>query len=197
MQGLRRRRISPASHHLTSLSAPVAHTSLEWASNASLQACPHAHGVASITVAVGPADGLGADASVLFRMASVGHPHAMSIQGLNRPSVSAQQQQVASQLQQAQQTMRHGVNDLVQRFDSTSGEHLFRSFALTLNLEGADAGARFLRANEGSIGQLTQPQQAAFRSLFSDAKEVAALQAEQKRLSGLQSLQQLLASVPG
>lgn len=110
-------------------------------------------------------------------------------------SASASQQKIDSQLSQAHKTLLNGVNDLVQRFDTRGGEQLFRSFSLTLTLEGADAGANFLKKYEGSINQLSGPQQSAFRSLLGDAREVSALQAESKRLSGLSSLQQLLSTM--
>lgn len=111
----------------------------------------------------------------------------------NTPSI--QQQRVDTELGKATKNLQHGINELVERFDSRAGEHLFRSFGLTLSLQGADAGQRFLKDNAGSIGQLAPNQQAAFRSLLSDANDVAALRAESQRLSSLPSLEALLSRI--
>ena len=113
--------------------------------------------------------------------------------GNNLPSI--QQQRVSSELGKATKQLQMGLNELVERFDTKQGEHLFRSFGLTVSLQGADAGQRFLKDNAGSIGQLAPNQQAAFRSLMGDANEVAALRAESQRLSSLPSLQSLLAQI--
>ncbi len=117
----------------------------------------------------------------------------MTTIGTNTPSI--QQQRVSSELGKATKSLQMGLNELVDRFDTRAGEQLFRSFGLTLSLQGADAGQRFLKDNAGSIGQLSSSQQSAFRSLMGDATEVAALRSESARLSTLPSLQQLLSQI--
>ena len=108
------------------------------------------------------------------------------------PSIHTQQQRVNDELGKATRSLQMGLSELAERFDTRVGEQLFRAFGLTLSLQGADAGEHFLRDHSGTIGAMAPAQQAAFRSLLSDAKEVAALRAESARLSTLPSLQALL-----
>ena len=117
----------------------------------------------------------------------------MTTIGNNSPSI--QQQRISTELGKATKSLQMGINELVDRFDTRAGEQLFRSFGLTVSLQGADAGQRFLKDNAGSIGQLPTAQKAAFSSLMSDANEVAALRAESTRLANLPSLAQLLSQI--
>jgi hypothetical protein len=110
----------------------------------------------------------------------------------NAPSIQTQQQRVTDELGKATRSLHMGINELVDRFDTRVGEQLFRAFGLTLTLEGAHAGERFLREHSDSIGAMSPSQQAAFRSVLSDSKEVAALKDESARLATLPSLQALL-----
>ena len=108
---------------------------------------------------------------------------------------SAAQARITSDLGKATRALQLGMNELVERFDTRVGEQLFRSFGLTVSLQGSDAGARFLNDHAGTIAQMPAPQRAAFSSLMSDAREVDGLKNEAARLSQRQSLQALLASV--
>ncbi len=84
---------------------------------------------------------------------------------------------------------------LLGRFDTRAGEQLFRSFTSALTLFGAEAGARFMTENAGSIRSLSSSQQAAFSSVLSDAKDVAFLRQEATRLANLPSLEALLSRI--
>jgi hypothetical protein len=117
----------------------------------------------------------------------------MTTIGNNIPS--AAQHRVSSELGKATRALQMGMNELVERFDTRVGEKLFRSFGLTVSLQGSDAGARFLNDHAGTIAQMPAAQRSAFSSLMSDARDVDALKNEAARLSQLQSLQALFANV--
>jgi hypothetical protein len=120
-----------------------------------------------------------------------------SIAGIagNASSVSGQQSRINGELQKATHQLRIGLTELLGRFDTRAGEQLFRSFTSALTLFGAEAGARFMTENAGSIRSLSSSQQAAFSSVLSDAKDVAFLRQEATRLANLPSLEALLSRI--
>lgn len=111
-------------------------------------------------------------------------------------SVSSQLNSVQNDLSAAQRGMKLGFQQALEKFDTREAAHLFSSFSLQMQLfGGADAGAKFIDDHRAQIGSLPPAQQKAFVDLLGDAKEVASLQKEATRLSGLQSVERLINNI--
>ena len=109
--------------------------------------------------------------------------------------VSQQLSNVTQDLNAAQRGLKLGFEESLRKFDTRSAAHLFSSFSLQMNLFGADSGQKFIDDHKAQIGSLPPAQQKAFVDLLSDHREVAALQEEARRLSGLQGLERLFVQV--
>lgn len=110
-------------------------------------------------------------------------------------SISSQLSKVNVDLQSAQRGMKLGFQESLAKFDTRAAAHLFSSFSLQMQLFGADSGSKFIADHKAQIGSLPPAQQKAFVDLLGDAKEVASLQQEAQRLSGLVSVEKLFANI--